>query len=51
MKDVDRAVPAELHPAAHAGSLGAGGDPLVSAAALSAAAGSIIRMAVSATIR
>jgi hypothetical protein len=51
VKDVDRAVPAELHPAAYAGSPGAGGDPLVSAAALPAAAGSIIRMAVTATIR
>ncbi len=51
VKDVDRAVPVELNSAAHAGSPGAGGGPLVSAAALPAAASSIIKMAVIATIR
>ncbi len=50
MKDIDQAVPVELNPAAHAGSPGAGGSPLVSAAALPAAS-STIRMAVTATIR
>lgn len=48
---IARAVPVELNPAAHAGSPGAGGGPLVSAAVLPAAASSIIRMAVTATIR
>ena len=51
VKDVDRAVPVALNPAAHAGSPGAGGGPLVSAAALPAASSSIIKMVVTATIR
>ena len=50
VKDVDRAVPVELNPAAHTGSPGAGG-PLVSAAALRTASSSIIKMVVTATIR
>ena len=43
VKDVDRTVPVELDPAAHANSPGAGGGPL-------ATASSIIGMAVTATI-